>query len=314
MTKSHGIENPSDFGKVGVLMGGVSAERDISLNSGNAVLSALLRCNVEAIGIDIGADPCKALDVNPIDRAFIIVHGRGGEDGVLQGLLDSLGIPYTGSGVLGSALAMDKIKTKLCWRGAQIPTPSWCVLEHPADLRFCGENMGFPVIVKPALEGSSLGMNKASNEDELQRAWQEAAKYDCEIFAESWVEGKEYTASIVKNTALPLIRLETPREFYDFDAKYLSDTTQYIVPCGLDRDTEQSIQEMSLNAAKTLGVSGWGRADFLLDEKGKPWFIEVNTIPGLTDHSLVPMAAQAAGINFDELVCKILETSFDADV
>lgn len=311
MTPPRRIENPVEFGKVGVVMGGASAEREISLKSGNAVLEALQRRDVKAIGIDVGVLPLETLQIHHIDRVFIIVHGRGGEDGVLQGLLDSLDLPYTGSGVLGSALAMDKLRTKLCWRGAQIPTPAWCLLKDEADLLICQQQLGYPVIVKPALEGSSIGMSKAVNENELRQAWKEACKYECEVFAEAWIEGEEYTVGILSDKALPLIRLETPREFYDYDAKYLSESTQYICPCGLDHDSEQSVQEMALSAASILDVGGWGRADLLLDANRQSWFIEVNTVPGMTDHSLVPMAAKAAGMDFDELVWRILETSFE---
>ncbi len=307
------IEEPAAFGNVGVLMGGASGEREISLKGGNAVLSALQSRDVNAVGVDVGDRPMEALGGQHFDRMFIVVHGRGGEDGMLQGLLDSLKIPYTGSGLLGSALAMDKLKTKLCWRGMEIPTPPWWVLKDDDDIGRCIEKLGFPVIVKPALEGSSLGMSKAGTVDELMDAWSQASGFGCEVFAEAWIEGKEYTVGILDDTALPVIGLKTPREFYDFEAKYCSTTTEYICPCGLDRRAEQDVQTIALRSAHVLGVEGWCRADLLIDSSGKPWFIEVNTVPGMTDHSLVPMAARAAGMDFEELVWRILETSVECE-
>lgn len=308
------VDNPLDFGKVGVVMGGPSAEREISLKSGKAVLSALLARQVRAIGIEVGAHPLKLIKAQRLDRVFNIVHGRGGEDGVLQGLLDSIGLSYTGSGVLGSALAMDKMRTKLCWRGAGLKTPDFCVLKEKADLDRCSRELGFPVIVKPTLEGSSIGIRKAINNDELSNAWEEAAQYNCEIFAETWINGDEYTAGVLNNKALPLIRLQTPHQFYDYEAKYDSTTTQYLCPCGLEEHRESDYQQIAMAASKTLGVTGWGRVDFLVDENREAWFIELNTVPGMTDHSLVPIAAKAAGIEFNELVWRILETSFSKEV
>jgi D-alanine-D-alanine ligase len=240
---------------------------------------------------------------------FNIIHGRGGEDGVLQGALEALGIPYTGSGVLASALAMDKLRTKLCWRGAGLPTPAWMLLESADDLGRCAESLGFPVIVKPASEGSSIGMSRAENLEELRQAYEIAAQYNCQVFAEAWITGKEYTAAVLDDEPLPLIRLETPRAFYDFEAKYRSDTTRYHCPCGLDGEAEAALQALARKACRCVGVRGWGRVDLLVDGEGRPWLIEVNTVPGMTDHSLVPMAAKAAGIAFDELVWRILETS-----
>lgn len=298
-----------NFGKVAVTMGGDAAERAISLISGKAVLDALLAKGVDAIKFDtqrMGLEELKTLDV---DRVFNIVHGRGGEDGLLQGALEMLSIPYTGSGVLGSALGMDKLRTKLCWRGHNLPTPSWSVLKTKSDIDACADALGFPVIVKPSLEGSSIGMAKANNVVELEEAFDTAIKFNCDVIAEQWVTGKEYTVAILGDTALPMIRLQTPNEFYDYEAKYQANTTQYDCPCGLPADKEQQLQALALEAFNILGGSSWGRVDLMLDESGEPWLLEINTVPGMTSHSLVPMAAEQAGISFEELVCKILETS-----
>jgi D-alanine-D-alanine ligase len=291
-------------------MGGTAAEREISLKSGTAVLAALQRRGVDAVGLDVHGNLLETLRSQEFDRVFNIIHGRGGEDGVLQGVLETLEIPYTGSGVLASALAMDKLRTKLCWLGAEMPTPRWVILETEADLSRCAELLGFPVIVKPAAEGSSIGMSRAEHRAELEDAWRQAANYGCAVFAEAWIEGAEYTAAILDGQALPLIRLETPNAFYDFDAKYRASTTRYHCPSGLSDTDEQSLQALALQACRVLGVRGWARVDLLVDRTGNPDLIEVNTVPGMTDHSLVPMAAKAAGIDFDGLVWRILETSF----
>jgi D-alanine-D-alanine ligase len=227
----------------------------------------------------------------------------------MQGLLDVLGLPYTGSGVLGSALAMDKLRTKQVWQAAGVPTPGFVQLRGEPDLDAVPAALGYPVIVKPAHEGSSIGIGKADSDASLREAWQQARRYDDEVFAEQWVTGGEYTCGILDGEALPLIRLETPNAFYDYEAKYEADTTRYLLPCGLDADTERSLQAASLAAFRGVGGSGWGRVDFMLDDRGQPWFIEVNTVPGLTDHSLVPMAARAAGTEFTALVCRILATT-----
>lgn len=309
MNKARRVERAETFGKVAVVMGGAAAEREISLKSGRAVLAALKRLGVDAVGLDIGARPLPPLLEGSYDRVFNILHGRGGEDGVLQGALEALGIPYTGSGVLASALSMDKLRTKLCWKSDGIPTPPWQLLRCEEDLARCAATLGFPVIVKPSEEGSSIGMSKAENPEQLKSAWKIAAGFRCEVFAETWIQGREYTAGVLDDAALPMIRLETPRLFYDYEAKYFADTTRYHCPCGLEPERERALQELALKACRTLGVSGWGRVDLLLDNDGCPWLIEVNTVPGMTDHSLVPMAAKAAGIDFDELVWRILETS-----
>ncbi len=305
------VKDPSQFGKVAVAMGGKSAEREISLRSGQRVLAALKRLGVDAVAVDIRDRPLEALQHQGFDRVFNIVHGRGGEDGVLQGLLEAMGLPYTGSSVLGCALSMDKLTTKLCWRGAGLPTPDWVVLKTQEDFIRCADLLGFPVIVKPALEGSSLGTNKAGDLEELAWAFEEASRYHCQVFAERWIDGHEYTAALLQNEILPLIRLETPRAFYDFEAKYQADSTRYLCPCGLPWEEEQQLKELAWRACEVLSVTGWGRVDLFLDRQGSPWLIEVNTVPGMTDHSLVPMAARAAGIEFDELVWHILETSVE---
>mgnify|MGYP006274789555 CR=1 FL=1 len=302
---------PSDFGRVAVVMGGAAAEREVSLKSGRAVLEALQNKKIDAHGFDVGSDLLAPFLGGPgqFDRVFNVIHGRGGEDGVLQGGLEAMKIPYTGSGVLASALSMDKLRTKLCWIGAGLPTPRWWLLNSREDLERVREEIVFPLIIKPAQEGSSIGMSRADNFDELQAAWENASLYNCDVFAEAWVTGAEYTMGMLDGQALPLIRLETPRAFYDFDAKYRAETTRYHCPCGLPSADEKALQAMALRACEVIGVSGWGRVDLMVDQSGKPWLIEVNTVPGMTDHSLVPMAAKQAGMDFEELVWRILETS-----
>ena len=307
--KASALNKPEQFGRVAVMMGGSAAEREVSLRSGAAVYDALKNKGVDAIAIDVTGSPIEALAGQKIDRVFNIIHGRGGEDGVLQGVLEVLGIPYTGSGVMASALTMDKLRTKLCWQGYGLVTPKWCLLQDEDDLDGCIEKLGFPVIVKPAQEGSSIGMSKATNRDELQKALTVAAKYRCDVYAEAWVSGKEYTVAVLDGEALPVIRLETPNAFYDYEAKYQATTTQYHCPCGLSQDREQFIRDLAVTACKVVGVKGWGRVDVFIDDAGQYQLIEVNTVPGMTDHSLVPMAARQAGMDFEELVWRILETS-----
>ena len=292
-----------------VLMGGTAAEREISLQSGMAVLLALQHRGVDALGVDVGDDLIGPLQSGRFDRVFNVIHGRGGEDGVLQGVLEALHLPYIGSGVMASALSMDKLRTKLCWHGMGLPTPSWYVLKRLDDIDACIDALGFPVIVKPALEGSSIGMSRAENRQELQQAWRLAVQYQCDVYAEAWVQGREYTIAILDGQELPVIRLETPREFYDYEAKYHAATTQYHCPCGLPEEQEKSLQELALDACRGLAVEGWARVDCFIDDQGRMQLIEVNTVPGMTDHSLVPMAAKAAGMEFEELVWRILETS-----
>jgi D-alanine-D-alanine ligase len=301
----------ADFGRVAVLMGGWAAEREVSLVSGRAVLDGLLRRGVNAHGIDAGRDVLTVLAAGGYDRVFNILHGRGGEDGVIQGALEILGLPCTGSGVMGSAIGMDKYRSKLLFQSRGLPTPGFALIEGESDLVVAAE-LGFPLMVKPALEGSSIGMSRADNLDQLREAWQKAAEYDSHVMVERWVTGAEYTAAILGDRALPLIRLETPHVFYDYAAKYEADDTRYLVPCGLAEDEETRLQELALKAFETIGASGWGRVDILMDERQEPWLIEVNTVPGMTSHSLVPMAAKAVGIDFDELVWRILAQTMEA--
>jgi D-alanine-D-alanine ligase len=304
--------NRHDYGKVAVLMGGHSAEREISLASGAASLQALQSAGVDAQGVDTAADNLYDTLVNGgYARVFIALHGRGGEDGVIQGMLETVGIPYTGSHVLGSALGMDKLRTKQVWQSAGIPTPAFTVLSSKAEVAVAKSDLRYPVIVKPPHEGSSFGISKVDVADDLPAAWEQAARYDTTVLVEQWIAGGEYTAGILGDEVLPLIRLETPNAFYDYAAKYETDTTRYLIPCGLEAGKEAALQSLSLAAYRAVGASGWGRVDFMLDASGQPWFIEVNTVPGLTDHSLVPMAAQAAGIDFSQLVCGILDSSLE---
>lgn len=308
--KSRCIQDPKEFGRVAVVMGGLSAERKISLNSGKAVLEALRRQGVDAIGVDT-QEGFKLFYDQSFDRVFNMIHGRGGEDGAIQGFLECLNLPYTGSDVLASALSMDKIKTKLCWQSYRIPTPKWFLFSEVPEFDDCLQQLGAPVIIKPSLEGSSIGMSKANNQRELQQGWKDAAQYNCPVYAEQWIIGQEYTIAILNGIALPMIRLETPNQFYDYDAKYEANTTQYHFPCGLTEIEEKDIQQMALKACDVIGVKGWGRVDVFIDQQQQPQFIEVNTVPGMTDHSLVPMAAKAAGISFEDLVWRILETSYE---
>lgn len=303
------ITNAADFGKVAVLMGGSAAEREISLNSGQAVYQALKNQGVDVIAVDVTGSPIAALSAVKVDRVFNIIHGRGGEDGVLQAVLEVLGLPYTGSGVMASALSMDKLRTKLCWQGMGLSTPKWFVMQTALDIDNCIAALGFPLIVKPAQEGSSIGMSKANNQDELMKAFTLAQQYQCDVYAEQWVQGQEYTVGVLDGEALPVIRLQTPNEFYDFDAKYRANTTQYHCPCGLSVEREQQLQALAVKACQGLAIKGWARVDVFIDANDSSQLIEVNTVPGMTDHSLVPMAAKVAGVDFNELVWRILETS-----
>lgn len=300
-----------DFGKVAVLMGGWSAEREISLLSGRAVLQALKRKDIDAHGIDVGRDIARVLNAGDYDSALIMLHGRGGEDGAMQGLLEVMGLPYTGSGILGSALAMDKLRCKQVWAAEGFPTPEFMQIETEQDADKAIVELGLPLIVKPALEGSSIGMSKVEAETEMLPAFYKARECPGAIIAERWITGAEYTAAIINRKVLPMIRLETDRKFYDYIAKYESDDTRYICPCGLEPSVEKELGAIMLNAFDAIGASGWGRVDFLLDTDGRPWLIEANTVPGMTSHSLVPMAAKQAGIGFDELVIEILRSSHE---
>ncbi len=294
-----------EFGKVAVLFGGRSAEREVSLKSGAAVLAALQRSGVDAHAFDPAQRDLGEL--RGFDRAFIALHGRYGEDGTIQGALEWLGIPYTGSGVLASALAMDKWRTKMIWQAAGIPTPRYALLDAGTDFDAVIRDLGLPLMVKPASEGSSIGMSKVTRAEELPPAYALAARHDRLVIAEAFVKGAEYTASILGDQPLPLIRLETSHTFYDYDAKYLASDTRYICPCGLPPERERALQALALRAFRLIGCRGWGRADLIVDDAGTPYFLEMNTAPGMTDHSLVPMAARQAGLSFEQLVLRILE-------
>lgn len=299
----------SKFGKVAVLMGGWAAEREVSLNSGAAVLDALQSVGIDAHGVDVGRDILTVLQAGDYDRAFIVLHGRGGEDGVIQGALEVMQLPYTGCGVMASAISMDKLMSKRIWLGAGLPTPAFEMLTEDTDFDAVVERLGLPLMVKPATEGSSIGMAKVNQAEQLQKAWVNAAEYDSHVFAEQWIAGDEYTCAILGEEAQPLIRLEVQNDFFDYEAKYQSNDTKYHCPCGLDTEEEVALQKLSLQAFNAVGGTGWGRVDLMRDKAGKTWLIEVNTVPGMTDHSLVPMAAKANGISFKELVVKILETT-----
>jgi len=312
--EQHKHPSPEAFGKVAVLMGGWSSEREVSLKSGQAVLAALQQRGVDAHGLDVQRETVlHELEQGNFDRAFIVLHGPGGEDGVIQGALEILGLPYTGSGVMASALAMDKLRTKQLLEGTNLPTPQYMLLDQETDLNYVVAELGLPLMVKPALEGSSIGMSKVDEENEIQAAYQLAAQYAGEVFAEQWIIGKEYTIAILGDEALPVIRLETPHKFYDYDAKYVANDTQYHCPCGLAPEQEAQLQRLALAAFKAIGAEGWGRVDILCDQTGKPYIIELNTVPGMTDHSLVPMAARVRGIEFDELVYRILAQTLAVD-
>ncbi|HTP38002.1 MAG TPA: D-alanine--D-alanine ligase [Steroidobacteraceae bacterium] len=301
---------PAEFGRVAVLFGGTSSEREISLLSGRAVLAGLQRRGVDAHAFDPAERPLGALLEEKFERAFIVLHGPGGEDGTLQGALEFLGLPYTGSGVMGSAIGMDKLRTKRLAQASGVPTAPSMVLKGAGDLESAVAALGLPLIVKPATQGSSVGMSRVERAADLQVAWELARRSDPVVFAEPWITGAEYTVSILKGAALPAIRIETPRAFYDYEAKYFSNDTQYHCPSGLGEFAEEQLQRLALTAFEACGAEGWGRADFMMDGAGKPLLLEINTVPGMTDHSLVPMAARAQGFDFDELVWRVLETSF----
>lgn len=303
------MNNPADVGRVAVLYGGRSAERSVSLKSGKAVLDALQSAGVDAYGIDAGADLATRLTAERPDRVFIALHGRGGEDGSLQGLLESLQLPYTGSGVMASALGMDKLRTKLIWQSLGLATPAYAVLRDQADCERIVASLGTPLIVKPIHEGSSIGMAKVHSVLELEQAWQAARQYDDVALVEKWITGAEFTVAILDGRALPAIRLRTPHTFYDYEAKYLTNDTQYICPCELAPERETELGELCLEAFNAVGCRGWGRVDVMQDEAGKFYLLEVNTVPGMTDHSLVPMAAVAAGMSFTQLVLAILASA-----
>lgn len=295
----------SSFGKVAVLFGGTSAEREVSLNSGSRVLAAL-----QGQGIDVHVfDPATQTldDLKGYDRAFIALHGRHGEDGTIQGALEFMHIPYTGSGVLASALAMDKFRTKLMWQAAGLPVPEYALLTADSDFAEIEEQLGLPLFVKPAREGSSIGVTKVKERGTLKAAYEEAARHDSLVIAEKGVMGGEYTVGIVGDEVLPIIKIVPATEWYDYEAKYNRDDTQYLCPCGLPEAKEMEIRKGALEAFRILGGRGWGRVDFLMDEAGNHYYLEVNTAPGMTDHSLVPMGARVAGMEYPALVRRVLE-------
>jgi D-alanine-D-alanine ligase len=307
------VTDPREFGRVAVLMGGTSSEREVSLDSGRNVLEALVRRDVAAVAVDGIPALVQAL-TDPagrrFDRVFNILHGNrgGGEDGVLQGLLDALRVPYTGSGVLGSALSMDKIRTKQVWLSLGLPTPAYASLERGDDVVAAARKIGLPVIVKPACEGSSVGVSRCFRDADLDAAVELAARYEGPLLVEQLIAGEEYTVGVLGTEALPSIRIVPAGEYYDYHAKYVAEDTQYLCP-GASGATEQELGSLALAAFFAAGCSGWGRVDFMRDRAGRPWLLEVNTAPGMTSHSLVPKAARQRGIEFDELVWRVLETS-----
>jgi D-alanine--D-alanine ligase len=295
------------FGKVAVLLGGRSAEREVSLKSGAAVLSALQRSGVDAHPFDPAVQNLQALVEEGFDRAFIALHGRFGEDGTVQGALELLGIPYTGSGVLASALGMDKWRSKLVWQAVNLPVPDYALLDKDSDWKDVAQQLGLPLFVKPANEGSSVGITKVKALGELPGAFRAALAHDKLVLAESYIGGGEYTVAILGEQALPVIKIEPANEFYDYEAKYLSDETRYLCPSGLSVAQEAEMQRLAKRSFALIGGQGWGRVDFLMDEAGKFYLLEANTSPGMTDHSLVPMAARQSGMSFEQLVLRILE-------
>ena len=297
-----------DFGKVAVLLGGRSAEREVSLNSGKSILQALLNKGIDAHSIDVGDDIVDRLIEAKVDRAFIILHGREGEDGVIQGLLEMMDIPYTGSGVGGSALAMDKVKSKLIWQRMNLPTLPFLALDT-ADINLVKENFKMPICVKPVHEGSSNGVSKVSAVEQFQAAYEHALQYHDQIMIEEWIEGREFTVGILHDKALPVVEICVPYGFYSYEAKYGDVETQYHCPCDLSDDKQLFLQQLALQAFDLLGCSGWGRVDFLQNKRGDFWLTEANTIPGMTNRSLVPKAAKELGLDFDDLILQILATS-----
>ena len=298
-----------NFGKVAVLLGGRSAEREISLQSGQAVLDALRRSGVDAHPFDPAEQALEELLRQGFNRAFIALHGRFGEDGTIQGALELMGLPYTGSGVMASALAMDKWRTKLVWQAAGIHSPRYALLQVDSNFEEIAETLGLPLIVKPAREGSTIGLSKVQRSQDLAEAYRLAAQHDALVLAEEFITGKELTVAILGETPLPLVRIEVAGELYDYEAKYFSNDTKYFCPSGLSDELEAAIQDQALQAYQVLGCEGWGRIDLILSEAGQFYFLEANTSPGMTSHSLVPMAAKKAGISFEDLVIKILALS-----
>ena len=303
-------EEPKEFGRVAVLFGGTSSEREISLLTGRAVLAALKRRGVDAYAFDPRDRALPQLLEERFDRVWIALHGLGGEDGSLQGALECLGVPYTGSGVMGSSIGMDKLRTKRLAQAIGVATADAVVLRGPRDFETAVERLGLPLIVKPATQGSSVGMTKVESAAQLPEAYRSAAAHDRVVFAEPWITGGEYTVAVLHGKALPSIRIWTPQTFYDYEAKYFRDDTKYFCPSGLSNPAEEHLGNLALAAFDAIGADGWGRVDFMMDATGRPLLLEINTVPGMTDHSLVPMAARAAGVEFEELVWRVLETSF----
>jgi D-alanine-D-alanine ligase len=304
------ISDARAFGHVAVLFGGDSSEREISLLSGNAVLDALKRRGVDAHAFDPRDTALSDLIARRFDRVWIALHGPGGEDGTLQGALEYLGVPYTGSGVMGSAIGMDKLRTKRLALAVGVPTADFVVLRGAQDFELALERLKLPLIVKPATQGSSVGMTKVERAADLPAAYALAVQLETLVFAEAWIPGPEYTVAMLQERALPSIRIETPRTFYDYEAKYFRDDTRYFCPSGLSHSAEEHLANLALAAFEAAGASGWGRVDFMMDASGRPLLLEINTVPGMTSHSLVPMAARAIDVDFDELVWRVLETSF----
>ena len=306
------MANASKFGKVAVLLGGKSAEREVSLDSGQAVLDALLRSGVNAEAFD--PQDRSVIELVHYDRAFIVLHGRGGEDGQIQGVLEWLNIPYTGTGVQGSAIGMDKVKTKQVWQGSELPTAPYRIVSQATDLSEVISALGLPLIIKPVHEGSSVGMSKVERAEDLEGAILKAIQHDAVVMAEKWITGREFTISFLNGQPLPVIRLQPPADvaFYDYETKYNRNDVQYGIPCGLTDAEEKKLQDLCLRAFQAVGASGWGRIDAMQDEQGNFWLLEVNTVPGMTSHSLVPKAAQAVGYNFDALCVAILQQTLTA--
>ena len=308
------MSNASKFGKVAVLLGGKSAEREVSLDSGKAVLEALIRSGVNAEAFD--PQDRSVTELVNYDRAFIVLHGRGGEDGQIQGVLEWLNVPYTGTGVQGSAIGMDKVKTKQIWQGSELPTAPYRLVNQTTDLADVIAHLGLPLIIKPVHEGSSVGMSKVEKAEDLAGAIAKAIQHDAVVMAEKWITGREYTISFLNGQPLPVIRLQPPADvaFYDYETKYNRNDVEYGIPCGLDELEEKRLQELCLRAFQTVGASGWGRIDAMQDQQGNFWLLEVNTVPGMTSHSLVPKAANAIGYSFDELCVAILEQTLVGDM
>ena len=305
------MSNASKFGKVAVLLGGKSAEREVSLDSGTAVLEALMRSGVNAEAFD--PQERSVTELINYDRAFVVLHGRGGEDGQIQGALEWLNIPYTGTGVQGSAIGMDKVKTKQVWQGSELPTAPYRIVTKNSNAQEIVSALDLPLIIKPVHEGSSIGMSKVEKVEDFADAIAKATEHDAVVMAEKWITGREFTIVILNGQALPVIRLQPPEDvaFYDYEAKYQRNDVEYGIPCGLSESEEKELQALALRAFQAVGASGWGRIDAMQDEQGKFWLLEVNTVPGMTSHSLVPKAAAAIGYSFDALCVAILEQTLN---